>query len=152
MSNNIGRPNHALDCECVVHGGRQRSVPQGGGKYHRPGCQCMAHRGKGYICPPDCECGKHQTSYNRLPLSELLVEDRNAGNGGRIKRRLIDEGLLVDVCSLCGQRPEWDNRPLVLQLDHRNGNPRDWRIENLRVLCPNCHTQTDTFTSRNRRQ
>jgi 5-methylcytosine-specific restriction endonuclease McrA len=38
----------------------------------------------------------------------------------------------------------------VLPLDHRNGNRRDWRLENLRVLCPNCHTQTTTFSGRKR--
>ena len=85
-----------------------------------------------------------------MPLEELLVADRRAGSGGAIKRRLIKEGLLEDRCETCGLGPEWNDDLLVLQLDHRNGNPRDWHLENLRVLCPNCHAQTESFAGRNK--
>lgn len=56
------------------------------------------------------------------------------------------------LCTECGQEPEWNGRVLVLQMDHINGNPCDDRRENLRWLCPNCHTQTGTFTGRNARR
>lgn len=58
---------------------------------------------------------------------------------------MINEGLKEDKCEICGQLPEWNGKPLVLQLDHINGDHYDNRIENLRIVCPNCHTQTDTF-------
>lgn len=48
-------------------------------------------------------------------------------------------------CSICGNTGEWNSKKLVLQLDHINGIHNDNRIENLRLLCPNCHSQTDTF-------
>jgi hypothetical protein len=45
--------------------------------------------------------------------------------------------------------PNWNNKGLVLQLDHINGVHNDNRVENLRILCPNCHSQTDTFCAKN---
>lgn len=54
-----------------------------------------------------------------------------------------------DICAICGQSSEWENKYLMLQLDHRNGDSRDNRLDNLRLLCPNCHSQTDTFSGRN---
>lgn len=53
------------------------------------------------------------------------------------------------ACVECGQGSVWANKPLVLHMDHINGDKCDNRLENLRLLCPNCHTQTRTFGSRN---
>lgn len=82
----------------------------------------------------------------RRPLSEILVLNPRTHHAS--KGRLIREGVLENRCQLCGIGPEWNGRPLVLQLDHTNGNHQDWRLENLRILCPNCHTQTPTFGGR----
>lgn len=64
------------------------------------------------------------------------------------KRRLIRDGLLEAQCGECGIS-QWRGRPLSVQIDHINGIRDDWRVENLRMLCPNCHSQTDTFAGRN---
>jgi 5-methylcytosine-specific restriction endonuclease McrA len=61
-----------------------------------------------------------------------------------LKRKIIKEGILEYKCSMCGIF-EWMDKPLSLQLDHINGINNDNRIENLRFLCPNCHTQTPTW-------
>ncbi len=53
------------------------------------------------------------------------------------------------VCSVCSQGIIWNNKPLTLQLDHINGDNKDHRYNNLRLLCPNCHTQTETFGAKN---
>jgi hypothetical protein len=82
-------------------------------------------------------------------LNEYLVLNGPGINGRDLKRKLISAGLKLDICEECGQKPVWNNKPLVLQLDHINGNNNDNRIENLRILCPHCHTQTDTFAGRN---
>ena len=57
-------------------------------------------------------------------------------------------GLLTYECALC-KISEWAGKKLSLELDHKNGDKFDWRIENLRLLCPNCHSQTDTWGGRN---
>lgn len=82
-------------------------------------------------------------------LEELLVKGSSM-KSYHLKRRLLDEGVLENVCGECGQKPEWNGKPLVLQLDHVNGEHDDNRRENLRLLCPNCHSQTGTFAGRNR--
>ena len=78
------------------------------------------------------------------PLEEYLKKD-TVIQSQDLKRRLLKAGLKEDKCEICGQLPEWNGKPLVLQLDHINGDHYDNRIENLRIVCPNCHTQTDTF-------
>jgi hypothetical protein len=81
------------------------------------------------------------------PLSELLVDGRFVQTN-RLKRRLIQEGVKEARCSACG-RDRWNGRPIPLELDHSNGQRSDNRLENLRILCPNCHAQTDTYRGRN---
>lgn len=61
------------------------------------------------------------------------------------KKTIRDSGLLGNSCSACGIGNQWNDLPLTLQIDHVNGDPTDHRIENLRLLCPNCHSQTSTF-------
>ncbi len=67
---------------------------------------------------------------------------------GPIKRRLLETGTFEERCSRCGIA-EWRGKPLCIHLDHINGVKDDWRLENLRMLCPNCHSQTPTFSAKN---
>lgn len=85
----------------------------------------------------------------RRPLESILVERSTFRDNQSLKRRLVEEGLLVDECRECGLGPTWNGKPITLQLEHINGINNDNRIENLAVLCPNCHSQTDTYTGRN---
>lgn len=84
-----------------------------------------------------------------IPIEELLVIDRPQTSRGHLKRRLLKEGLLLNQCAGCGTDPIWRDKPLVLQLEHKNGIKTDNRLENLELLCPNCHSQTDTFCGKN---
>lgn len=87
---------------------------------------------------------KEKEIKKQVPLQEILVENSNY-KSSTLKKRLIKEGLKEDICEICGCTNIWNNNPLTLQLDHINGNHHDNRIENLRIICPNCHSQTATF-------
>jgi len=80
-----------------------------------------------------------------MSLAKLLEASRSRVN---LKRRLIKEGLLQTRCAECGI-DQWRGVPLSLQLHHINGERHDNRLENLALLCPNCHSQTNTWAGRN---
>jgi hypothetical protein len=92
--------------------------------------------------------GKHHAWSVCIPLEEILVERSTYTDRFRLKKRLLAAGLLRDECAICGI-VEWQHRKLVLQLDHVNGIGDDHRLENLRLVCPNCHSQTTTYCGRN---
>lgn len=92
--------------------------------------------------------GKKVTTRPGKPLEEILVEDSTYASTAGLKKRLIKEGLLSEECALCGVT-DWCGAPIALQLDHVNGRRTDNRLTNLRLLCPNCHSQTDTWCGRN---
>lgn len=86
-----------------------------------------------------------------IELENLLVKD-STYNRKHLKVRLIKENLIEYKCAICNNTGEWNNQKLVLQLDHINGINTDNRLKNLRFLCPNCHTQTETYAGRGRKK
>ena len=90
----------------------------------------------------------NKTILQKQTLDEILVEDSNY-QSSKLKKRLIEAGLKEDRCEECGIGNEWNGKPLTLQVHHINGNHRDNRIENLQILCPNCHSQTENYGSKN---
>lgn len=83
-------------------------------------------------------------------FEDILVENSTYRNTSNLKRRLLSSLKLKEECYLCGNQGEWRGKRLVLQLDHINGINNDNRLENLRILCPNCHSQTHTFSGKNK--
>lgn len=83
-----------------------------------------------------------------IPLEVAMVEQSSYPRGA-LKKRLLREGILERRCCLCGQDEEWRGRHMSLILDHVNGVPNDHRLENLRIVCPNCAATLDTHCGRN---
>ena len=75
---------------------------------------------------------------------EILVVGSSYSNRAMLKQRLYAEGLKRPECELCGQGDLWNGRRMSLILDHRNGVHDDNRLENLRIVCPNCNATLDT--------
>ena len=68
-------------------------------------------------------------------LEEILVKNSPQTENTRLKIRLLREGLIENRCAKCGLGPEWEGETLVLHLDHINGDNKDYRLENLQLLC-----------------
>ena len=99
------------------------------------------------------QCGDRNPSFrHRIPLEQILVENGFYRNLPRLKQRLIKEGLLENKCAICGLSSVWNNKKIVMILDHVNGESFDHRFENLRLVCPNCNSQIDTFAGRNKKK
>lgn len=88
-------------------------------------------------------------SHPRYTLDEIMVENSKYENVERLKQRILRANLLEYKCNNCGNAGEWQGKELVLQLEHKNGKHNDHRLENLCFLCPNCHSQTSTYSGKN---
>jgi hypothetical protein len=85
----------------------------------------------------------------KRPYEEILVENSDYTWTSNLKHRLIKDDILINVCAICGCNPVHMGKELVLVLDHINGKRNDNRRNNLRLLCPNCNSQQDTFCGKN---
>lgn len=98
--------------------------------------------------------GKRKVEGGMLPdevLDEFFgAEPRQKVSWATMLRLIRDHNLLPNHCCECGILPKWNGKPMTLHVDHINGVRTDNRLENLRVLCPNCHSQTDTYCSKNK--
>ena len=101
-----------------------------------------------FSAPPD--------DLDLAPARDVFVRNSTADRG-QVKRRLLRDLKWPYVCRHCQNSmfedragvPFWFGKPVTLQLEHRNGISSDNRIENLELLCPACHSQTDTYAGRN---
>ena len=78
-----------------------------------------------------------------------LFKENSKHSRNSLRRRIIQDNLLEYKCAICGTKT-WNGKTLSLEIDHINGINNDNRIENLRFLCPNCHSQTSTYGARNK--
>lgn len=83
---------------------------------------------------------------SRMPLEFYLNNLKPISSWG-LKKKLIEAGIKKNECEICGIS-EWNNKPISCQLHHKNGNNKDNRLENLQILCPNCHSQTDSYAGK----
>lgn len=87
---------------------------------------------------------------NNEELSLIFVENSTYNGGTKgLKNKILRAKLLDYKCIDCNNTGEWNGKKLSLHLDHINGKNNDNRLENLRFLCPNCHSQTETYSGKN---
>ena len=91
------------------------------------------------------ECSKAK----QKKLEDILVKDSAYTYTNDLKKRLYKEGIKERICELCGQGEFWNERKMSLVLDHINGINNDNRLENLRIICPNCDATLDTYCGKN---
>ena len=84
-----------------------------------------------------------------VPLDEILEGKHPHYQTLKLKKRIIKEKILPYECKECGIS-SWRNNNLSLHLDHKDGDCKNHKLENLRLLCPNCHSQTDTWCGKNK--
>ena len=92
---------------------------------------------------------KKDMSSITIPLTEILDGKHPSYQTYKLKNRMLKEGILINICSECGIS-EWNGKSISLELDHVDGVRTNHKLENLRLLCPNCHSQTDTYRSKNK--
>lgn len=92
------------------------------------------------------------SQFRRKHTNEDMFSVDSPCDRGMVRDRIISDNLLSYICTLCGNEGVHNNLPLSLHLDHLNGVNTDHRLENLRFLCPNCHSQTDTYGGKNTRK
>ena len=85
----------------------------------------------------------------QLDIDEYLNNKRSI-QSHKLKLRLIREGFFEHKCYGCGLT-SWNGQPIPLELEHRDGNPQDNSLENLTLLCPNCHALTTTYRGKNKK-
>ena len=103
------------------------------------GCYKPNQSGKGINKKPN---GKS------IPLDEILLGKHPYYQTYKLKNRLIKNGIKMNVCEICGIS-SWNDKPISLELHHKDGDRTNHRLENLIILCPNCHSQTETFRAKN---
>ncbi|MCK9446570.1 HNH endonuclease [bacterium] len=87
---------------------------------------------------------------NTISINDILDGKFPYYGTSKLRKRLINEGIKENKCEICGLI-EWNGKDISLHLDHIDGDHTNHKLENLRILCPNCHSQTDTYCSKNKR-
>ena len=91
---------------------------------------------------------KAREPINKIPLNEILAGKHPYYQTLKLKKRLINEGIFENECSIC-HITEWNGKELAMRLDHIDGNSNNHLFKNLRLVCPNCDSQLPTFCGKN---
>ena len=89
-------------------------------------------------------------STNKIELSDILEGKYPSYQTFKLRNRLISEGIKKNECEIC-RISNWNGIELSMQLDHIDGNSHNHLLNNLRMICPNCHSQTETYCGKNKK-
>lgn len=105
------------------------------------GCYNINPSGKGMKKPK-------RDGFDKIALFEILNGEHPQYQTNKLRIRLIKEGIKEQKCEVC-EITEWNGKPVSFELDHIDGRRTNHKLENLRIICPNCHSQTDTYRAKN---
>lgn len=88
------------------------------------------------------------SKYSKESFLYMIKEGKCKLHNNQILKKLIDYKIKDYKCDICGLK-DWNGKEIVLELHHKNGIHSDNRLDNLQILCPNCHSQTDNFRAKN---
>ena len=98
--------------------------------------------GKGTKKPKD-------EGFGKMSLSDIFEGKHPQYQSNKLRKRLFSEKIKDERCELCGLT-EWLGKKLSLEVDHKDGNRYNHSLSNLQILCPNCHSQTNTYRGKNK--
>ena len=107
---------------------------------------------KKYGCFKTNQAGKgisRKNPLNQYPLEDILSGKHPQYQSSKLRSRLIKEGIFEPKCNKCGLS-EWLGGSIPLELEHKDGQPNNHKLENLELLCPNCHALTSTYRGKNK--
>jgi len=104
------------------------------------------------IIIPDYNYFGVSTGIQKRMIDKDVFCENSTYSRHHLKKRIINNNLIEYKCYKCQNNGEWNGEKLSLQLEHKNGINNDNRLENLSFLCPNCHSQTDTYASKSRKK
>ena len=100
-------------------------------------------------CPNQAGIGIRK-NMPKIPLFEIIVENLHLNyQTYKLKQRLLEGGIKENKCEVCGLE-DWNGAPLSMELHHEDGDRTNHLLENLLMICPNCHSQTDTYRAKNK--
>lgn len=138
LSEIVSRNTNYIDCI------RDIGAPEVGANYDRLKRWITTHNIDTSHFEPGWTAAHRVNRQNARTIEDALVENSTATRV-TVRSIIFKNDLLEYVCHECGCPPIWNGKPITLQLDHKNGVNNDHRLENLRFLCPNCHSQTPTW-------
>lgn len=89
------------------------------------------------------------TRYTKESFTQAIIAGNISDGSSKLLKKIVKFGIKPYVCECCGLS-SWNNKPISLELHHEDGNRRNNKLSNLKILCPNCHSQTDNFRSKNK--
>lgn len=123
-------------------GGNSKTLKKIINEYNLDEAQLKANRSRLFR-----ECAKETNKGPKYSLEDILDGKHPNYQSSKLLLRLVEEGMKEYKCEICGIST-WNSKPLSLQLHHKDGNRNNSCLNNLMILCPNCHSQTDNFAGR----